>query len=377
MRDSWFTRLLLPGFVFQSLVIAGGYGTGREIVEFFLRLGPRRGLFAMAVATLVWSAVGAASFEFARTFRHYDYRTFFQRLLGPGWVLFEVCYLVLLAIILAVVAAAAGGMLRDTFGLPYVVGVGGIIVAIGWLVFAGTGVIERVLAAWSFVLYGAYVMLFVWSLRVAGGVGDLGATGAVVAGGWPVAGLKYAAYNLAIIPAVLFTLRHVRSRRDAVTAGLLAGPIGMIPGFLFYLAMVPHFPAIVDTAVPAAYLLQLLDARWFLILFQVVLFGTLIETGTGMIHAVNERIAVAFAERGSAMPRGLRPAAAVTLLLLAAGLARFGLVALIARGYGTLTWAFLIVFVIPILTWGLWKIWKAPTAPAASGLAAAGSASSD
>lgn len=349
--------------MFQSLVIAGGYGTGREIVEFFLTLGPGPGLLAMLVATLAWSAVGAVSFELARTFRHFDYRTFFRELLGPGWILFEICYLALLAIVLAVIAAAAGGMLRDTFGLPYAVGVVGIVLAIGVLVFAGTRAIERVLAVWSFVLYGAYVVLFVWSLRVTRGVGDLGASGPAVAGGWLVAGLKYAAYNLAIIPAVLFTLRHARSRRDAVTAGILAGPIGMIPGLLFYLAMVPHYPGITGLAVPAAYLLQLLDARWFLIVFEVVLFGTLIETGTGMIHAVNERVAVLLEERGRALPRWLRSAAAVALLLGAAALARVGLVALIARGYGTLTWAFLVVYVAPVLTWGVWKLRYRPGAP--------------
>ncbi len=30
---SLFQRYLLPGFIFQSVVIAGGYGTGRELVE--------------------------------------------------------------------------------------------------------------------------------------------------------------------------------------------------------------------------------------------------------------------------------------------------------------------------------------------------------
>ena len=34
-QSSWFQRYLLPGFVFQSVIIAGGYGTGRELVEFF------------------------------------------------------------------------------------------------------------------------------------------------------------------------------------------------------------------------------------------------------------------------------------------------------------------------------------------------------
>jgi uncharacterized membrane protein YkvI len=361
---NWFQRYLLPGFVFQSVVIAGGYGTGREIAEFFLQLGPAAGLVAMLVATIVWSAVCAVSFEFARVFRHFDYRRFFRELLGHGWGLFELCYLVLLAIILAVIAAAAGGMLRDTFGLPYAVGVVGIILAIGWLVFAGSTAIERVLAVWSFVLYAVYVIFFVWSLRASGGIGGLAPAEAAPTGHWLIGGLKYAAYNLAVIPAVLFAVRHAGTRRDAVTAGVLAGPIGMIPGLLFYLAMVPHYPAIVDAAVPAAYLLQLLNSRAFVVVFQVVLFGTLIETGTGMIHAVNERIAGFYEERGRALRRGIRPLVAVLMLSAAALLSRFGLVALIARGYGTLTWAFLVIFVVPILTVGVLKIRRAlPRSP--------------
>ena len=54
-------RFLLPGFVFQSVVIAGGYGTGRELAEFFLSEGPVGGLLAMAVSTLVWSGVCMAN----------------------------------------------------------------------------------------------------------------------------------------------------------------------------------------------------------------------------------------------------------------------------------------------------------------------------
>ena len=42
-----FKKYFLPGFVFQSMVIGGGYGTGRELVEFFLRYGPLGGLLGM------------------------------------------------------------------------------------------------------------------------------------------------------------------------------------------------------------------------------------------------------------------------------------------------------------------------------------------
>ena len=366
MRAGWFRRWLLPGLVFQSVVIAGGYGTGREIVEFFLTLGPVSGLVAMLlVSTVVWSLVTAASLEFARVFRAHDYRRFFRELLGRGWVLFEICYLALLFVVLAVIGAAAGAMLEETFGLPYATGVLGIMLAVGFLVFRGTTTIERVLAAWSGVLYAVYVVFFIWAFARFGGPIRAAFAGDTLGGPWAARGLQYAAYNLAVIPAVLFTARHLESRRDAVTAGLLAGPIAILPGLLFYLAMAAEYPGILTRAVPANHMLEVLGSRAFQIVFQVVLFGTLIETGTGLIHAVNERVAAAYADRGRTMPQGLRPAIAIGCLLGAALLARAGLVALIARGYGTLTWLFLVIYVIPVLTWGVWRIVRAtPVAPA-------------
>jgi len=90
--------------------------------------------------------------------------------------------------------------------------------------------------------------------------------------------------------------------------------------------------------------------------FEVVLFGTLIETGTGLIHGMNERISHVYQEKGKAMPPMARPALALGFLVAGTLLAGVGLVDLIARGYGTLTWVFLLVFVLPVLTVGLWKI---------------------
>ena len=145
----FFRRYLLPGFIFQSVVIAGGYGTGRELAEFFLGYGPRGGLLAMMLVSMTfWSLVCAVAFEFARTFRAYDYRTFCRELLGRGWVIYEITYSIMLIIVLAVIASASGSILQETFGLPYAVGVVGIMVAVGFLVFRGTGLIEKVFAGW-------------------------------------------------------------------------------------------------------------------------------------------------------------------------------------------------------------------------------------
>ncbi len=353
---STFRKYLLPGFVFQSVVIAGGYGTGRELVEFFLTEGPLGGLLAMLlVSTVIWSAVCAASFEFARCFRAYDYRTFFKNLLGPAWPAFEICYALLVLVILAVIAAAAGAILRDTFSFNYGVGVVGMIGAIGFLVFRGSKTIERFLAGWSLLLYVVYFLFFVLAFVYFGESSLASLTSGEIRGSWPIAGVRYAGYNLAVIPAVLFCTRYMESRKEAVSAGILAGPIAIVPGLLFYLSMIGHYPEILAQDVPASFLLESIGSRSFQIVFQVVLFGTLIETGTGLIHAVNERISNVFEERDRKMPVIVRPIAATLLLVLAAAMAQLGLTDLIAQGYGKLTWAFICIFVIPILTWGIWK----------------------
>ncbi|NNM35400.1 MAG: hypothetical protein HKO53_20160, partial [Gemmatimonadetes bacterium] len=188
-------RYLLPGFVFQSVVIAGGYGTGRELAEFFLSRGPLGGLLAMALSTLIWSAVSMASYEFARVFKAYDYRVFFQRLLGRGWVLYEICYLAMIMIVLAVIAAAAGEILRETFGLPYLVGVVGIMGLVGWLVVGGNDLIERAFAGWSGVLYLVYIVFFVWCLTRFGADIQASLASGTVEGSWIQGGVAYAGYN--------------------------------------------------------------------------------------------------------------------------------------------------------------------------------------
>lgn len=63
--------------------------------------------------------------------------------------------------------------------------------------------------------------------------------------------------------------------------------------------------------------------------------------------------AMTLQERGREVPPLARPVVAVTLLVVGALLAQFGLIGLVARGYGTLTWVFLVVVLVPLLTLGV------------------------
>jgi len=356
LKSSFFQKYLLPGFVFQSVIIAGGYGTGRELVEYFLKSGPLGGLLGMFLTTLMWSLILALSFELARQFKAYDYRRFFRQLLGRYWFLFEIVYIVYLFIVLAVIGSAAGILLRDNFHLPYIWGVGLMLAAVGLLTFEGSRWIERFLSFWSFVLYGIYIAFFILCFLHFGPEIKAHLAQGIIKSSWLVNGFKYALYNLANVAAVLFCLTHLETRREALTAGLVAGVIGIIPGVLFFLSVTGFYPGILPEEIPVVYALNKLQLPSLLILFQIMLFGTLIETGTGLIHSVNERLQSALQERGRTLPRSFRPLLAAIFLLIALGFSTFGLIDLIAKGYGAASWAFLFLFIIPLVSIGLIKI---------------------
>lgn len=138
----------------------------------------------------------------------------------------------------------------------------------------------------------------------------------------------------------------------------------MLPATLFFVAMIGQFSALTAEAdggrLPVTILIgALTGAGFFIYLFPVVLFGTFVETGAAMIHGVNERIDQTFAEKSVRMPRWMRPAVALAILFTAVVLAdAIGLTSLVARGYGTITWGFLLVYVLPILTYGGWLLCK-------------------
>ena len=360
--NDFFRRYLLPGFVFESAVIAGGYATGRELVQFFLLpAGPWGGLLGMFIAMLFWSAVLMVSFELVRIAKAYDYRSFFKLLLGPAWFLFEIAYFLLIVIVFAVMGAAAGEITHDLFGLPRLVGSIAMIAATGLMVFYSSAAIEKFLAVSVGYLYVVYVVFFIWSLVAFGDRIEATFAAAPVGDGWFKAGITYAGYNVATVPAVFFCIRHLTRRRETLISGFLAGPLGMLPGIVFYIAMMGYADQITSTALPSAFLLGKLNAPWFVWAFQIAVLLTLVDTGVPILHAINERVAKVYEERGKPMPRAMRPALAVTVMVIsvyAAG--AIGLIHLIEKGYGWLTYAFIVLLIIPVLTIGVWRITRQP-----------------
>jgi uncharacterized membrane protein YkvI len=356
--SSWFQRFLLPGFAFKAVVIGGGYATGRELAEFFLPSGPWGGLAGMVLAMIIWSAVCALTFAFARTMNAYDYRTFFKHLLGPFWVAFEIAYILFVILILSVFGAAAGAIGAATLGLPPLVGTLTLAAAIALFATFGNASVERLFKYVSFLLYGVYALFVVLAMSRFGDRISEALSLTTPTDGWAVGGLTYASYNIVGAVVILPVIRHMTSRRDAVVAGLVAGPLAMLPALLFFVCMIAFYPGIAEETLPSDFLLQQMQIPVFHLMFQVMIFAALLESGTGSVHAINERInGVWEARRGVQLSHRARAGIAATLLIGCIFVAdRFGLVSLIGSGYRALAYAILAVYVVPLFAIGSYRL---------------------
>ena len=358
---SRFSRWLLPGLAFKAAVIGGGYATGREIAEFFLPAGPWGGLVGLILATLVWSGMCVLTFLFARANDARDYRSFFQALLGRGWVAFEIAYAGFVVLVLAVFGAAAGEIGHAVLGAPNAVGMLALLVGVTAFAAFGSKVVEQLFAWVSILLYGVYALFFVLAIGAFGH--EIAAAFAVpvqVGTGAFTGGITYAGYNIIGAVIILPVTRHLLSDRDAIAAGLIAGPLAMIPAFVFFICMCAYAPEVGAAALPSDVLLAKLNLPIFRMLFQLMVFAALLESGTGAVHAINERLAGAWRTR-SGRTFGVRARAlcALGLLVFCMVLAeRFGLVGLIAGGYRLLAYALIALYVAPL---GLLRLVRRPT----------------
>jgi len=350
---------LVPGLVFQSVLVGGGYGRGREVVEFFMSNGPIGGLLGMLASCLVWGFVLAVAFEFARKTESYNYRTFFQNLLGPFWPLFEVIYLLIALLVLAVIGSASEEIVANNFDIPGVYGSLLLMFMVGVLAFFGSKAIESFLTLWSVLLFSTYFVLLVWSLDLSGERILNTFETSHANGSWLFDGIKYAAYNLTALAAVFFVVPRFQTSKQAICAGLIAGILAIIPGVFVFVSLLASYPEILETSVPILTILKALEQPWLFIIFQIMLFGTFIETGTGIIHAINERVANTFADNRRELPNWIRGAIALSALCFATFLAeRYGIISLIANGYGLLSYGFIAVVILPLMFIGLKSTFK-------------------
>ncbi len=359
-----FHTLLLPAIIAQSMIIGGGYATGREVVQYAGRFG-NWGWLSVAIIAVCFSLVMALAFELARLASAYDYKAWSRNLVGPFWWLVDLLFLSMMLLVIAVMTAAIGEVLQQTLAFPKPLSLILALACVGFLTWRGSGFIERAKTWGSAALYLGYCAFSLLVLTAP--VGETAAAppppgSEAGAGEVVITAILYVAYNVAVVPAVLFCLHRQTRRSETFASGILSGLAMTVP-FALTLACLLRFPhpSVMEAEVPWLRLIGTAadgragGAALWIAIFGLVAGWTLIETAVGSIHALLHRV-----ERNLGdLPRRWRPASgaltprqkaltAVLVLAAAAGLSTIGIIDLVAKGYGTLAWGFIALIVLPL-----------------------------
>lgn len=348
---------LIPGLAFQSVIVAGGYATGREVVEFITSYGPIGGLLALIISAITFSVILGLTYEFSRAFKVYDYRNFFKSLLGKAWVGYEFVFLSTLLLILAVVSATAANVFSDNFNIPEYIGVILMLLMIVTTNYFGREVVNKTLTYCAVVLTFFIIAFFILVLIFHGSeLLDTLGTGEVKQG-WALSGFMFAAYNCTTIPALLFSAGAIQSKKESIGAGVIAAFLALIPGLLFHLSFLVGYPEVLTKPLPSYWLIAQLDIKYLLNCYIIILFVTLVQSGVGLLQGLIERIdSWKYEKSGKHLSHLSGAGISVITIVLASLLSAFGIIDLISKGYRGIAIGLFLVYLLPICTIGLYKI---------------------
>ena len=358
MKFEQLKHIFLPGVILQSVLIGGGYATGREIVEYGAKFGAS-GWVCGLIIFFGFSILSILTMEACRIWKVYDYKSLLKKMVGPVWIAYEIVYLLLTVLVIAIMASAAGEILNNTLGFPRWIGVLTIIILVGLLNYKGEEAIAKLETIGTVALFIAY---FIFAAAV---YNTKASAIARVFNEWDTSyvssppsfgillltGLLYVGYNLAVYPASFFTFKNIHTRKQSIAAGFVSGFLMTVPWFLTYFAFMGYYPqqAIIASAVPWLEILKSFHPV-MVIIFGVVMGWTLVETATGVIHAFISRVEKELEEKQKAPLKNITKALISSIALIASLLlAQVGIIDLVAKGYSFMAYAMIIVFALPLI----------------------------
>ena len=359
--DARFIRrvIVVPAAVFLSAVFGGAYGSGREVVEFISRHGPTGGLITILVIAGIYVCCLFLVYELARISGETEVRGFARQLLGRLAWLYELLIGIGLLLSLAICAAAGGAIASSYFGVTEMGGGLGILLLIVVLTFFGQEVVENSMTMSVSALGILLVYLLFTTISEYGQAISTTFASAPASTGGFLSAVKYALTVCGFLPLLLYSASELRSRSEMISAVTTAGLVAVLPAVAFHLTFMSRFPEIIEQPLPTYWLFEQIMPASFLLLYVIVVFVLIAQTGVALLQGVIESIDQAV-ESSRGKPLSPVAHAAISAVSVAAAMwgASIGIVALIIRVFDFLSVAFLLVFFLPLFTRGAYLIWR-------------------
>ncbi|MBF7083999.1 hypothetical protein IT084_13580 [Desulfallas sp. Bu1-1] len=280
--------------VYMGTVVGAGFASGQEVLQFFSFFG-LPGIIGLVLATILFVFFGLIILELGQRLNADSHREVIQYAGGRwlGMIIDGVITFFLFGALTAM-AAGAGAIFKEQFGLPYI---------LGSLIMAGTTMltvlvgITGVINAISFVV--PLLLVSVLGITIATLVttpvdldtisGWARASRAAVPF-WPLSAVTYVSYNLILSVSVLAPLgRHVGNPK-ILQKGALLGGLGLGIGALaINLTLLSKVPAVSGYEVPMVFIAAQFSPL-IQVAYSIVLLAEVYTTAVGSLYGFAERI---------------------------------------------------------------------------------------
>lgn len=359
-------------FVAFTTQFGGGFASGAQIKQYFINYGIwclilpllSQGLYAL----FFWYGM-----RYAWKHKTYDYRSFSDSIYGKTAPImsnaFEICYLIMIGTASAAAFATGGSTLNTLTKIPYwlctlVVGAFIFIIAM-----YGTNVVRKAASTLSVFIIAGLVLVLVPNILVQfGAIAE--SIGRMASGEMVAASTDTGAFGPALWSAVLYFFfqlasvsvmyQHMEPVTDVKQINKAAWGMFIVNFFSMELAIigllaVMYLPTMAEATVPMLVLVQNgVGAGVLTPIISILIILGAISTGVNMIAGIVARVVNALEKNKSESEKQkghvMRMAIATLIFTaIAWGIAQFGLMAVVKKGYAYLGYAALITVFIPFI----------------------------
>lgn len=362
-------------FVWFTTHFGGGFASGRQVVQYYVGYGWYAS-FLPILSQAIEALVFYYAWKFALEKRKYDYRSWtlefykpVEKVMSP---VFEAIFQLILVTATAVAFATGGATITKVFGTSYILNT--MIIAAFMLVLTifGADLVRKAASFIAVAIISGVIIVYVPNVIASWGditaniaglqAGTIESTGTFGQALWKT--IVYAGFQSCCLGAYL---AHSNALKDVNDAKKAAGWGFVINATILMLAtlgiMAFYQDGILSESVPALFVVMNgVGSAWMTPLISVLIILGAVSTGVNLIYGTTNRI-VNFIGRNDSeavqkenlTKRSMFVSLAYVVLTWC--IAQFGLIPLIAKGYGTLGYISVFVIIIPLIVKGVmgWK----------------------
>lgn len=340
-------RTLRIALAFVGLVVAAGFATGQELLQYFLSFGAV-GILGALLAGVVMSVAGGVVVQLGSYFLARDHFKVFRNVSHPVVsVILDVSVTATLFSVGFVMLAGSGATLEQQFGLP---AWAGSLVMVALVMLTGlldVDKVSRIISSVAPLVILAVALAFGWSMlhlpTDLGALSRIGQSLDAPVRPWWVSALNYTGMNLMVgVSMSLVIGGSAPNTREAGWGGLLGGLIFTALLLMNTVTLFVNLREVGGASVPVLKVFDHMDPMFSVVMVWII-FLMVYNTAIGMFYALGRRLTAEHPRR--------YPWVFLTVCALGYGVSFVGFDTLMAHVYPIIGYVGLLLILVLVTWW--------------------------